>query len=72
VDEFVLLSEEEIAAAMVLVRRHHGMDIEGAAALGVAAALKLGERLRGKRAALILSGGRVDPSIIDGLEADHA
>lgn len=71
VDEFVLLSEEEIAAAMVLVRRSHGMDIEGAAALSVAAACKLRERFRGRRVALIISGGRVDPSIIDELEVGH-
>jgi threonine dehydratase len=71
VDEFVLLSEEEISAAMVLVRRHHGMDIEGAAALSVAAAVKLKGRFRGQRIALIISGGRVDPSLIDESEVRH-
>ena len=71
VDEFVLLSEEEIAAAMVLVRRYHGVDIEGAAALSVAAACKLRERFRCQRVALIISGGRVDPSLIDELEVGH-
>ena len=71
VDEFVLLSEEEIAAAMVFIRRHHRMDIEGAAALSVAAATKLKRRLRHRRIALIISGCRVDPSIIDTWEARH-
>ena len=71
VDEFVLLSEEEIAAAMVFVRRHHRMDIEGAAALSVAAARKLSERFHGKRIALIVSGGRVSRSLLDRLEAEH-
>ena len=71
VDEFVLLSEEEIATAMVFVRRYHGVDIEGAAALSVAAACKLRERFRCQRVALIISGGRVDPSLIDKLEVGH-
>ena len=71
VDEFVLLSEEEIVAAMVFIRRHHGMDIEGAAALTVAAALKCRERFRNQRIALIISGGRVDPTLIDELEVGH-
>jgi len=71
VDEFVLLSEEEIGAAMVLVRRYHGVDIEGAAALSVAAAVKLKGRFRGQRIALIISGGRVDPSLIDEWEVRH-
>lgn len=72
VDEFVLLSEEEIADAMVFMRRHHGMDIEGAAALSVAAALKCRERFQHKHVALIISGSRVNPSIIDKLEVEHA
>ncbi len=72
VDEFVLLSEDEIADAMLLVRRHHGMDIEGAAALSVAAACKLGSRFRGRRIALVISGGRVDPAQIDALEVEDA
>ena len=71
VDEFVLLSEEEIGAAMVFMRRYHGMDIEGAAALSVAGAWKLHARFQGKRIALIISGARVKPSVIDELERTH-
>jgi len=68
VDEFVLLSEAEIANGMLFARRHQGMDIEGAAALGIAAARKLGSTLRARRIAVIVSGGRVDPMLLDQLE----
>lgn len=71
VDEFVLVSEEEIASAMILMRRRCKMDIEGAAALSVAAASKLQQQLRGKRIALIISGSRVNPSLIDELEESY-
>ena len=40
VDEFLLIAEEEIAAAMVLALRDHGLEIEGAAALALAGSLR--------------------------------
>jgi threonine dehydratase len=60
VDDFVLVSEEEIAEAMRLVVRRHHLLIEGAAALPVAALLKEHERFRGRRIVAVLSGGNVD------------
>ena len=64
VDEFVLLTEAEIAGALRLVLRHHHLLIEGAAALGVAALLKHPERYKGRQVALVLSGARIDPATL--------
>lgn len=59
--DFVLVSDEEIvqAAALMIERTRTLVELAGAAPL--AAAIKLRERLRGRRIALICSGGNVSP-----------
>ncbi|HHI00109.1 MAG: threonine/serine dehydratase [Thermococcus sp.] len=59
VDDFVLVSEKEIAGAIVLMLEKHHMLIEGAAALPVAAYLKELKRFRDKNVALVISGCRI-------------
>jgi threonine dehydratase len=59
VDDFILLSEEEIIQALVLIMETHYLFIEGAAALTVAAFLKHPERFYGKKVALIISGAKL-------------
>ena len=60
VDRYVLVSEEEIAAAMRwVIGRHHTL-IEGAAGVAVAGYLKRPERYRGRDVAIILCGANVD------------
>ena len=59
VDEFVLVSEEEIRDAIRWVLREHHMLIEGAAALSVAAFIRQAPRFRGRSVVLILSGARI-------------
>jgi threonine dehydratase len=59
VDEMVLVSEEEIAAAMKLAIEKHAMLIEGAAALSVASFLQKRTHYRGKTVVLIVSGKKV-------------
>jgi len=59
VDDFVLLEEAEIIAAMRFLREEEGLTVEGAAALPVAAVLKDSAKFSGRRTALIISGGRV-------------
>ena len=61
VDDWVLVSEDEIRDAMRTIVERHGMLIEGAAAVVVASAVKLGKSLAGKNVALVVSGGNVDP-----------
>ena len=58
-DDFVLVSEDEIRDAMRLMIEHTRNLVEGAGAAPLAAALKLRERLTGRRVALICSGGNV-------------
>ncbi len=65
VDDFILLEEAEIIAAMRFFHDEEGLRIEGAAALPVAAALKDRARFAGRRVALIVSGSRVDEKTLD-------
>jgi threonine dehydratase len=64
VDDFVLLEEEEIIAAMRFLHEEEGVTIEGAAALPAAAVLKERTRFAGRRMVLIVSGGRVDEATL--------
>lgn len=58
-DDFVLVSEEEIYRAIVLyLEKTHNLA-EGAGAAPLAAAVKMRERLQGRKVALILSGGNL-------------
>lgn len=59
VDEFVLVTEEEIENALKLVLQRFYMLIEGAAALSVASFIKIKERYKGKNVILILSGKKI-------------
>ena len=56
-DEFVLVSEDEIREAQALMIEITRNLVEAAGASPLAAALKLREQLERKRVALILSGG---------------
>jgi threonine dehydratase len=56
-DDFVLVSEDEIRAAQALMIEATRNLVEAAGAAPLAAGLRPRERLAGKRVALILSGG---------------
>ena len=56
-DDFVLVSDDEIRAAQRTMIETTRNLVEAAGAAPLAAALKLRERLSGKRVALVLSGG---------------
>lgn len=58
-DDFVLVSDDEIRRAMVLMIEGTRNLVEAAGAAPLAAALKLRARLAGRRVALIASGGNV-------------
>ena len=61
-DDFVLVSDDEIRRAIVLyIEKAHTLA-EAAGAAPLAAALKIADRLRGKNVALVLSGGNVTPA----------
>jgi threonine dehydratase len=61
VDELLVVSDKEIAQALSLIFSECNLVVEGAGALSLAAACKLGTDLNGKNNALSLSGGNVDP-----------
>jgi threonine dehydratase len=58
-DDFVLVSEEEMRQAIVLMLEMTHNLAEGAGAASLAAAVKFKERLAGRHVALILSGGNL-------------
>ena len=59
-DDFVLLTEDELAEGVrVALRTTHNLA-EGAGSASIAAAMKLGETLAGQRVACVMSGGNLD------------
>lgn len=58
-DDFVLVSEEELRQAIRLMLEQTHNLAEGAGAASLAAAVKLKERLAGRKVALVLSGGNL-------------
>lgn len=62
--DFVLATEDELAAAVrMLIRTTHNLA-EGAGAAGLAGLVKLRERLAGKTVAIILSGSNIDEATL--------
>lgn len=57
--DFILVSEEEMTRAIFLIMELIRNMAEEAGASPLAAALKIKERLKGKRVALVLSGGNI-------------
>lgn len=60
-DDFVLVSDDEIRQAILLYLEKCKTLAEGAGAASLAGALRLREQLRGQKVALILSGGNITP-----------
>jgi threonine dehydratase len=58
-DDFILVSEDEIKQAVILMLEHTHNLAEGAGAAALAAALRLRERLKGRKVALVQSGGNL-------------
>jgi threonine dehydratase len=67
-DDFVLVSDDEIRAAQVTMIETTRNLVEAAGAASLAAALRLREQLAGRRVALVLSGGNASrEQIVDAL-----
>jgi threonine dehydratase len=72
-DDFVLVSDDEIRAAQALLIDTTRNLVEAAGAAPLAAALHLHEQLAGKRVALILSGGNASrQQLLEALTPDTA
>jgi threonine dehydratase len=61
---FITVTDAEIAEAIRLILRLTHNLVEGAGALGVAAALKLKDQLKGQRVGVIFSGGNLDTRVL--------
>jgi threonine dehydratase len=61
-DDFVLVSDDDLRAAMLVLMEITRNLVEAAGAAAFAAASALKDRLKGKRVAVIISGGNVSPS----------
>lgn len=63
-DDFVLVSEEEMKAAIRLYVEKAHLIAEGAGAASLAAAYKLRDRFEGKRVVIVLSGGNLTAEML--------
>jgi threonine dehydratase len=63
----VTVSERLLCEAMALHYTHDGLVVEPAGAAPLAAVLGYPERFRGKRTALVVSGGNVDRALFDAI-----
>ncbi len=66
-DDFVLVTDDEIDAATSVMIEKTRTLVEAAGAAALAAALKLRDRLRGRTVALICSGGNISPAQLKAL-----
>jgi threonine dehydratase len=64
VDEIVLVDEEEIAEAILLLLERERTVAEGAGAVGLAALLHRDLGLAGKRVVVVISGGNIDVNLV--------
>lgn len=70
VDETVLVSEHEIAAAMAYALEEHNLVLEGAGAVGLSALLHEKVDVTGNQVAVVLSGGNVDVNALVRIVSD--
>ena len=65
VDDYILVSEEEIRSALKLLYEEHKMIVEGAGALTIASFIQQIENFRGFTVVLIISGSKIDPKELE-------
>ncbi|MCS7233486.1 MAG: threonine/serine dehydratase [Synergistetes bacterium] len=64
VDGFILVSEEEIKEAIAFAAKKLHLLVEGAGSLGIAAILSGRFNAKGRRVALVISGGNIDGDVL--------
>jgi threonine dehydratase len=69
IDEFILVSEEEIAAAMRVYIEAEKEPLEGAAGVALAALLKHKDVEPGRKVAVIICGGNVSQQVLDEIKS---
>ncbi len=69
VDEMISVSEEQVAEAIRVLHNRCGVTAEGAGALPVAAVLSGKVALDGKKTVCVISGGNIDPGVLQSVLA---
>jgi threonine dehydratase len=64
VDDIVLVPEQAIEHALALALEIEKVVVEGAGAAGLAALLEHGERFRGRKVGVVLTGGNIDLRVL--------
>lgn len=64
VDEVLLVSEDDIEQAILMLLEIEKTVVEGAGGVGLAALLRHGERFKGRKVGLILCGGNIEPLVL--------
>ncbi|MEW6695318.1 MAG: threonine ammonia-lyase [Pseudomonadota bacterium] len=64
VDDWLLVDEEDIEQAIVMLLEIEKTLVEGAGAAGLAAVLRHPQRFAGRRVGLVLCGGNIDPLLL--------
>jgi threonine dehydratase len=64
VDQVLLVSEDDIEQAILMLLEIEKTVVEGAGGVGLAALLRHGERFRGRKVGLILCGGNIEPLVL--------
>ena len=64
VDDVLLVGEDDIEQAILMLLEIEKTVVEGAGAVGLAALLKHSERFAGRRVGLVLSGGNIEPLVL--------
>ena len=71
VDDYVLVTEDEIASAVRLMYEREDMIVEGGAALPMAAAIQRMDRLKGRRLVLVITGSKIDDDVLQSVLAEE-
>ena len=64
VDDVLLVSEEDIETAILMLLEIEKTVVEGAGAVGLAAVLNERERFAGRKVGLVLCGGNIEPLVL--------
>ena len=64
VDDVLLVSEDDIEQAILMLLEIEKTVVEGAGAVGLAALLKHSARFKGRKVGLILCGGNIEPLVL--------
>jgi threonine dehydratase len=72
VDEYVLVSEDEIRDAVAFAATEHKLVVEGGGAVGIAALLAGSVSVQGENVAVVVSGGNIEAPVLARIIAERS